>query len=39
MNLDLKKITKDDIFYYVLPEGSTLYKGLVNEDRVKNSKL
>lgn len=36
MNLDLKKITKDDIFYYVLPEGSTLYKGLVNEDRVKN---
>ena len=36
MNLDLKKITKDDIFYYVLPEGSTLYKGLVNENRVKN---
>ncbi len=36
MNLGLKKITKDDIFYYVLPEGSALYKGLVNEDRVKN---
>lgn len=36
MNLDLKKITKDDIFYYVLPEGSTLYKGLVNEERVTN---
>ena len=36
MNLDFKKIQRNNAYYYVVPSGSKLYKGLVDSSRLTN---